>query len=88
MHVSQERRARENAALIERMRAGETLSLVAPQATWWQPRALTKKDPAEMARVMGEGDGREEAAEEHQARPAPPPRGSVSRLRQVGPPEG
>jgi len=52
--TDKDRRARENADLIRRMKAGETLSLVAPAATWWPPRALIKKDPGEVARVYGD----------------------------------
>ena len=49
-----DKRRRENADLIARMRKGETLSLVAPQATWWPPRQLIEKDQAEIKRVLGE----------------------------------
>lgn len=52
-----ERRARENADLIRRMKAGESLALVESKATWWPPRALTVKDPDEIARVYGAPSG-------------------------------
>lgn len=40
----EERRRKENADLIERMKRGEQLSLIDQQASWWPPRPIIKKD--------------------------------------------
>jgi hypothetical protein len=52
----QERRRRANAALLEKFRNGESTAMVEAQATWWPPRPIIKKDPAAIARVLGEGE--------------------------------
>lgn len=53
MTKDQERRARENANLLDRMKKGESLSRCSPQDTWWQPRAIIKKDEKLMAQLYG-----------------------------------
>ena len=49
-----QRRFRENADLIGRMRRGESLACVERQATWWPPRPIIKKDPRLVAAVLGQ----------------------------------
>jgi|TARA_R110000868_G_scaffold260795_1_gene518907 hypothetical protein len=42
--MSKEQRKKENDALIEKMRKGESLATVSVSATWWPPRPKIKKD--------------------------------------------
>lgn len=49
-----ERRRAENAEIIRKMRAGESLAMVDTRATWWPPRPKIEKDKALIARVLGE----------------------------------
>jgi hypothetical protein len=42
--MSKEQRKKENEALIERMRNGESLTAVSVSSTWWPPRPVIKKD--------------------------------------------
>ena len=53
MSKEKDRRARENADLIKRMNNNENLTAVPAGATHWPPRAIQKKDQAEIRRVMG-----------------------------------
>lgn len=46
-------RATENADLLRRFRAGESLAVVDHQATWWPPRPIIQKDQALIARALG-----------------------------------
>jgi hypothetical protein len=39
-----DQRKKENDALIERMRKGESLASVSVSSTWWPPRPVIKKD--------------------------------------------
>jgi hypothetical protein len=55
------KRALENADLIRRMLAGESLALVPSQATWWQPRPTIKKDRAALDLLHGEAPERSRA---------------------------
>ena len=56
MNQPEATRARENADIVVRMKRGETLSLVAPQDTWWPPRPMVKKDAAEIARTFAKDE--------------------------------
>lgn len=42
--MSEDWRKKENDALIEKMRRGESLATVSVSATWWPPRPVIKKD--------------------------------------------
>lgn len=42
--MSNEQRKKENDALLEKMRRGESLATVSVSATWWPPRPVIKKD--------------------------------------------
>jgi hypothetical protein len=42
--MNKEQRKKENDALIEKMRKGESLATVSVSATWWPPRPIIKKD--------------------------------------------
>ena len=42
--MSKEQRKKENEALIERMRKGESLAMVSVSSTWYPPRPVIKKD--------------------------------------------
>jgi hypothetical protein len=44
MEDLESKRKRENKDLIERMKRGENLSRIPPEATWYPPRPLIKKD--------------------------------------------
>ena len=44
-------RKEKNQDLIDRMKNGEQTSLYSPQATWWQPREIIKKDLAIIERL-------------------------------------
>lgn len=52
MQSDNDRRRRENADLLRRFHKGENL-VADGSASWWPPRPLIKKDPAEVARVLG-----------------------------------
>ena len=45
--MSKDQRKKENDALIEKMRKGESLAKVSVSATWWPPRPVIKKDLVE-----------------------------------------
>jgi len=47
------RRAMENAAVIARMKTGESSSVIDRQATWWPPRQMIAKDKEAIKRVYG-----------------------------------
>lgn len=48
-------RAAENARLIERSKnRADSLAAVPASSTWFQPRALVKKDQTEIARIFGD----------------------------------
>lgn len=42
--MKEDRRKKENDALLEKMRKGESLTTVSTSATWWPPRPIIKKD--------------------------------------------
>ena len=44
--MKEDRRKKENDALLEKMRKGESLTTVSTSATWWPPRPIIKKDLA------------------------------------------
>lgn len=51
-----ERRAKENEEIIQRMRNGETHSLIPPAATWFPPRPLIQKDKESIKKLYGVTD--------------------------------
>jgi hypothetical protein len=51
-----QRRKRENADLIKRMKAGESLARIPASATWFQPRPVVKKDQRAITKLFGEDD--------------------------------
>lgn len=53
MTKDQERRAKENADLIDRMNKGESLARYTHEESWWQPRPIIKKDYRLMAQLHG-----------------------------------
>lgn len=53
----EEERKRRNQDLIERAQRGENTALIPPQATWFPPRPLIKKDRKSMLKLFDEKDG-------------------------------
>jgi len=58
--TADERRSEENEAVIARMRAGCSHSLVPPQATWWPPRPIIEKDKDAVKRLYRHGDDKKD----------------------------
>ena len=50
--MKEDQRKRENDALLEKMRKGESLAIVSVQATWWPPRPIIKKDLVAQKRLF------------------------------------
>lgn len=50
--MKEDQRKRENDALLEKMRKGESLATVSVQATWWPPRPIIKKDLVAQKRLF------------------------------------
>jgi len=46
-------RRKRNEEILEKFFKGESLAKVPPQATWFPPRPIIKKDHKEMARLYG-----------------------------------
>lgn len=46
-------RMKRNDEILEKFFKGESLAKVPPQATWFPPRPIIKKDHKEMARLYG-----------------------------------
>lgn len=53
----EDRRRRENADLVRRMRQGDNLCHTDLSAFSWQPRPIIRKDRAEMSRLFGDAVG-------------------------------
>ncbi len=56
MTKDEERRAKENADLVDRMKRGESLARCSPTDTWFQPRPIIKKDPVEIKKLYGNSE--------------------------------
>lgn len=54
MTKDEERRKKENADLVERMKKGESLARCRPEDTWFQPRPIIKKDPDALKQLYGD----------------------------------
>lgn len=52
--MKEDLRKKENEALIEKMRKGESLATVSVKATWWPPRPIIKKDLALQKKLFSE----------------------------------
>lgn len=52
--MDKDKRKERNKNLIERMRHGDPLNLIEPQATWYPPRPIIAKNKQDIARLYGD----------------------------------
>jgi hypothetical protein len=50
----EEIRSAANAETLHKYRTGHSLTAVSPEATWWPPRPIIKKDAEAFAKLYGE----------------------------------
>jgi len=54
--MDKDKRKKENDNLIERMKKGEDLSRISPEATWYPPRPQIKKDLSKLYQLKDKSD--------------------------------